>query len=187
MTNASANHIWFITGDPGVGKTTCVSRIIITVKSEGYTVGGVVSREMRVRGERTGFEMIDLATEEHFTLASTNLDAGPKMGRYRVNLKGLAEKGAAALLHSSEKADLTVCDEIGPMELLSPEFRRAVESVVKSGTPILGVLHKKMRDPLLVNLRSAEHAKLFEVTLENRDELPDSIAAELLESLRSRG
>jgi len=186
MTNTSAIHIWLITGDPGVGKTTCASRIINTIKSEGYTIGGVVSREMRARGERTGFEMIDLATEEHFTLASTRLDAGPKMGRYRVNLKGLADTGANALLYSSEKANLTVCDEIGPMELLSPEFRRAVESVVKSGKPILCVIHKKMRDPLLVNLRSAEHAKLFEVTLENRDDIPDSIVAELLESLRSR-
>ncbi len=186
MTNASATHIWLITGDPGVGKTTCASRIINIIKSEGYTIGGVVSREMRERGERTGFEMIDLATEEHFTLASTSLDVGPKIGRYRVNLKGLAEKGAAALLHSSENADLTICDEIGPMELLSPEFRRAVESVVKSSKPVLGVLHKKMKDPLLVNLRSAEHSKLFEITLENRDELPDSITTELLESLKSR-
>ncbi len=184
--SSSATHIWLITGDPGVGKTTCASRIINAVKSQGYVVGGVVSRETRARGERTGFEMIDLGTEEHFTLASTSLNAGPKLGRYRVNLKGLAEMGANALLSSSEKADLTVCDEIGPMELLSPEFRRAVESIVKTGKPVLGVIHKKMRDPLLVNLRSAEYAKIFEVTLENRDDLPDSITAELLDILRSR-
>jgi nucleoside-triphosphatase len=184
---ASHIRIWLITGDPGVGKTTCISSIINTIKSEGYIIGGVISRETREKGERTGFEMIDLATEERFTLASTSLDAGPKLGRYRVNLRGLAEIGVAALLSSPDQADLTVCDEIGPMELLSPEFRRAVESVIRRGRPVLAVIHKRLGDPLLVNLKTGEYTTLFEVTLENRDDLPDKVAADILNVMRSPG
>jgi len=153
------------------------------IRSEGYTVGGVISREVRSRGERTGFELIDLKTGRRGILASTRLNVGPRLGRYRVNLSGVAEVGVKALLSASETSDLIVCDEIGPMELFSPEFRRAVESIVESGRPVLGVLHKRLRDPLLERLKSAEYVEIVEVTRENRDELPRRLAERLLKAL----
>jgi nucleoside-triphosphatase len=176
-------RFWLVTGDPGIGKTSCVYRVIKSVKRRGYTVGGVVSGELRASGGRIGFEMVDLKTENRFVLASTDLDAGPKLGRYRVNLKGLAEVGAQALRSSLVSADLTVCDEIGPMELLSPEFRRAVEALSVSNRPVLGAIHKRLRDPLLTRIKSAGYARLFELTFANRDLLPDQIALQVIGTL----
>ncbi len=184
MTPPATVRIWLITGEPGIGKTTCLSRAIDTIKSGSFTVGGVISREVKVRGERTAFEMIDLKTGESDVLASKSLDAGPKLGRYRVNLRYLAEGGVKALISSFETSDLTVIDEIGPMEMFSPEFRRAVVRVVDSGRPVVGVIHKRLKDPLLIKLRSAECVRLLEVTLENRDALPVQLANEVMELLR---
>lgn len=179
-----ATRIWLITGEPGVGKTTCLSQVVNIIKSEGLTVGGVISQEVKVRGERTGFELIDLKTGRSGILASKSLDAGPKLGRYRVNLRDLAEVGANALISSCGTSDITICDEIGPMEMFSPEFRRAVEYVVNSGRPMVGVIHKRFRDPFLIRLKSADYVKVFEVTLENRSYLPEGLAKEVLAGLR---
>jgi len=181
-----ATRVWLITGDPGVGKTTCLSRTIDLIKSEGYTVGGVISREVRLRGERTGFELIDLKTGQSGVLASTRLNVGPRLGKYRVNLKDVAEVGAKALISASETSNLIVCDEIGPMELFSPEFRRAIESIFESGSLILGVLHKRLKDPLITRLKSAEYVEIVEVTRENRETLPERLAESLLKALSDR-
>lgn len=177
-------RIWLITGDPCVGKTTCLSRIIKLIQTEGFTVGGVISREIRKNKQRTGFEMMDIQSGRNGIMASSDQKCGPKFGRYRVNLQNIVDIGVNALLSSVKIMDLTICDEIGPMELFSPEFRRAVASVMKSGRPILSVVHKHLEDPLVVTLKSEENAKLFEVTLENRDGLPASIASEVLNYLR---
>jgi nucleoside-triphosphatase len=52
-----------LTGDPGVGKTTALLRLVQGLKARGVKVGGVVSKEIRSNNMRIGFEFIDLALE----------------------------------------------------------------------------------------------------------------------------
>jgi nucleoside-triphosphatase len=175
------NRIWIITGDPGSGKTTVVSRILLDVKSAGYTVGGMLTREIRSRGERLGFRIVNLATEEGWTLASVELSAGPRVGKYRVDLKNLARVASESLGRAKQQSDLLVCDEIGPMELFSPEFRRAVsDCIINSEKPSLCVVHKRLQDPLIEQLREKSGSVTYEVTYENRSTLPKAISSEIL-------
>jgi nucleoside-triphosphatase len=53
-----------VTGRPGVGKTTAVTRAVEELKKHGLRVGGFISREERKEGVRTGFVVIDLETSE---------------------------------------------------------------------------------------------------------------------------
>jgi nucleoside-triphosphatase len=62
--------IIILTGAPGVGKTTIVMDVAQQLKERGMKVGGVVSREVRINNVRTGFEFIDLATNDRDVLAS---------------------------------------------------------------------------------------------------------------------
>ena len=72
-----AKRIWLIEGEPGSGKTTVLSRIIFNVKSKGYTVGGVLTREIRSHGEREGFRIVNIATEESEVLSHVKGVLGP--------------------------------------------------------------------------------------------------------------
>jgi nucleoside-triphosphatase THEP1 len=181
------NRIWLLSGEPGSGKSTTLSKILYAVRVAGYSPGGVLTREIRSHGEREGFQLIDIATEESQVLANVKGVVGPRIGKYRVNLNSLSTLGVAALQRAKANADLVACDEVGPMELLSPEFRRAIRaSIVESSKPSVCVVHKRYSDPLIDELRASKNAVELEVTYENREVLPAELGNDIIAVL-SRG
>ncbi|MDA4112284.1 MAG: nucleoside-triphosphatase [Thaumarchaeota archaeon] len=184
-------RIWLLTGEPATGKSTALSRILFEVKSAGFTVGGVLTREMRSHGEREGFRLVDISSEESEVLAQTKGVVGPRIGKYRVNLNALSTLATKALEHAKASSDLIACDEVGPMELLSAEFRNAVRSsIIQTKKPSICVVHKRFEDPIIEELRASEESIETEVTYENRDQLPIELAKDIIQLLstnESRG
>jgi len=144
-----------------------------------------LTKERREGKERVGFTVHDLMSGREAVLASTKSSLGPKVGRYRVNVQGLVDVGARSLIDAAERADVAVIDEIGPMELTSPEFKRGVEACVDSGKPILAVLHEQMKDPLVERFRELPGGSIMEITLHNRDGLAESISSQILAALKA--
>ncbi|MDG6898299.1 MAG: NTPase [Nitrososphaerota archaeon] len=178
--------IWLITGTPGVGKSTIVSRIVLRMKAKGMIVGGCLTAEVREKGERVGFEIRDLTSERRGRLATVKGKLGPRVGKYRVNLQDLAIIGAKGLEQAAESSELIVIDEVGPMELVSPEFRRGVKACIDSGKPMLAVIHLRLEDDLLNELKSKAR-KTFEVEINNRDEVEQELLAEMEREVRPGG
>ncbi len=174
--------IWLVTGAPGVGKSTAVSKVVLRLKSAGVIVGGCSTSERKSGGVRVGFEVKDLTTGRSGELASVSLRFGPRVGRYRVNLTDLAKVGAGGVEAAADSSELIVIDEVGPMELVSPEFRRAVRRCIDSGKPILAVVHERLDDDLLNELRSKATAT-FNLTVETRDEIADELGEALMEAV----
>ena len=175
----------FLTGRPGVGKTTVLLRAIELLKAEGARVGGMISREVREGGVRVGFEIVDLAGGRRGWLAHVRQKKGPRLGKYRVNMEDLDGIGVEAILRAIEEADIVVIDEVGPMELFSERFVKAVELALESGKPVLGTIHQRARGPLLDRIRRSPLVKVITVNLSNRDELPRIIARELRPFLKA--
>ena len=171
--------IWLVTGPPGVGKSTLVSKVIMRLKSAGVIVGGCTTSERRSKGARMGFEILNLTTGSRGELASVETKLGPRVGRYRVNLTELAEIGAGGLLAAASSSELIVIDEVGPMELVSPEFRRAVKRCIESGKPILAVVHERLDDDLLNELRGKAQL-ISTLSVENRDASGEELGSILL-------
>jgi len=177
--------IWLVTGPPGVGKSAAVSKVILILKSAGLIVGGCTTLEKRQGGVRVGFDVRDLTSGRTGELASTNSKFGPRVGRYRVNLQDLAKIGAAGLLAAARSSEVIVVDEVGPMELVSPEFRRGIRACIDSGKPMLAVVHERLEDDILSELRR-KAASVLTLSVENRDGVPDELGRALLEAAGGR-
>ncbi|MGQ9641145.1 MAG: NTPase [Candidatus Bathycorpusculaceae bacterium] len=172
-------RILLLTGNPGVGKTTVLLKVIAALKAKGYSVGGMVSREVRSCNIRVGFEILDLNGERRGWLAHVNQKTGPQVGKYRVNLEDLNRIGVEAILNAVRECEVVAIDEVGPMELFSEKFREAVKRAFESGKLVVGVVHWKAKDRLIEDVKKREDAEIIAITYENRDKLHQAIREKL--------
>jgi nucleoside-triphosphatase len=165
----------FLTGRPGIGKTSVLLRVIEILKDEDLLVGGMISQEARRGAARVGFRLIDITNGREGWLAHIHQESGPSVGKYRVNLHDLQHIGVQAIQSAIDEADVIIIDEVGPMELFSTAFKEAVTRAIESSKTVIGVLHYRARDPLISTIRTTPHIHIFEVTLTNRQHLHKTI------------
>lgn len=177
-------RIILLTGSPGTGKTTVLTKVVELLREKGCKVGGIISREVRSSGTRVGFEIVDVASSKRGWLAHVNQPTGPSVGRYRVNLEDLNNVGADAIVKAVGEADVIVIDEVGPMELFSEKFKQAVKMAVDSGKPLVGVVHWKAKDKLIDEIKSRADAEVHVVNFENRNSLHIAIAEKVVDLLK---
>lgn len=139
----------------------------------------MLSREVRESGVRVGFEIIDLSSQKHGWLAYVNQKAGPKVGKYHVNLTDLDDIGAKAISDAVENCDIVAIDEVGPMELFSQKFKTAVKAALQSHKVVIAVVHWKAKDNLISDTKARTDAQIFGITAENREEISEEIAKEV--------
>ncbi len=174
----------FVTGRPGIGKTSVLLRAVDALRERGYMVGGMISREDREGGVRVGFEIVNFYTGERGWLAHVNQPVGPRIGKYRVNLSDLNAIGTNSILNAVAKADIVVVDEIGPMELFSHAFKEAVFQAVRSNKPMMGTIHYRARDPLIAAIKTRKDSEILEVTYENRENLHNTLISRIVQYLQ---
>ena len=177
-----------VSGIPGIGKTTLISNVVEIIKNRGYTVGGIITQEIRDKQKRLGFEILDIYAGKKGILAHINLKKGPKIGKYIVNTKDLNEIGVAAITNSLNQSeiDLVVVDETGPMELASVKFRNAVAAAICGSKPFLGTVQFKLRNNLMEILNLTDQLKIIEITYDNRNMLIEKISKEILKILEKK-
>ncbi len=179
-------RVLLLSGAPGVGKTTIILKTVDALKSNGISVGGMISREVRENNSRVGFEILDLANDKHDWLSHVNQKTGPQIGRYRVNLEGLENIGATAIKSALGKCDAVAIDEIGPMELFSQSFKQAVRQALDSKKLVLAVVHAEAKDSLISYAKQNNDAEIFAVTATNRGTLPEELKNKALAFLNSQ-
>ncbi|WP_340820310.1 NTPase [Methanolobus sp. WCC4] len=157
-----------VTGKPGVGKSTVVAR---AVEKLDLKACGIRTAEILVHGKRQGFSIEDISSGRKGILSHVRC-TGPKHGKYHVNLTDLDGIGTKAIRNALD-CDIVVIDEVGPMELRSEDFIRAVEDVLDSDRPVLAVLHRSSTHPLAQRIR--EEFEVIVVDENNRDDLPEGI------------
>lgn len=178
-------HI-LVTGLPGTGKTTLIIDLIDKIEGEK---SGFVTKEVRSKGKRIGFDIITLpfgAGSKRVKLAAKSASSGPgegkdagfaRMGNYTVFLKNIEEVAVPSILKG---ADITIIDEIGKMECMSEKFNSAVLKAMDSAGTVVATISKKSAGyDFITDIKLREDVRLFEITRGNRDVLSSEIAEEI--------
>ncbi|CAG6017694.1 unnamed protein product [Menidia menidia] len=196
MSTATYKHV-FLTGPPGVGKTTLVQKACEALVSSGVGVEGFYTEEVRQGGRRVGFDVVTLTGERgHLSRirdggAASHGGREYTVGQYVVDLPSF-ENLALPLFRNVGSADgssrkVFVIDEIGKMELFSQSFIRAVRQTLDGSCfAIMGTIPIPKGKPLglVEEVRSRRDVKVFTVSKENRNTILQDILPALQECLR---
>lgn len=168
-----------LTGPPRAGKSLLVRRL-----AEEYpgTAGGMLVAEIcGADRRRCGFEVQvvwcgpgrPLQVVERAVFAHVERDFPWRAGRYRVDPAAL-QLAVRALDGAMHEGGLLIIDEIGPLQILSAEFRDAVLRCLDSSGHMLGTI-SQAADPFLDAVRSRPGVRLMEVTRVNRNHLVEGL------------
>jgi nucleoside-triphosphatase len=164
----------FLTGNPGVGKTTLICAVAGRLK--GITSAGFYTEETRQSGQRTGFRVVTL-DGQRATLASLGRQK-PTVGKYSIHVEEFEKLVLRCLDPVKIAADLYVIDEIGKMELLSRQFRTRVTELLARPTNILATIAKRANG-FIDEIKRRNDVEIVKVTRANRDELPEELARKI--------
>ena len=169
-------HILLLTGRPGVGKTTVIRRVADGL--QGTRLRGFYTEEIREHGERQGFRLIGFDGEDR-VIAHVDFPKAHRVGKYGVDLTAI--DSAASLLSYDPALRLYLVDEIGKMECLSARFVTAMRKLLAGDIPVAATvgLHG---GGFIAEVKRLMQCLLWEVTQDNRNEMPSRILAWLTET-----
>ncbi len=157
-----------ITGLPGTGKTTIIKEIAGFLRQQNVRTAGFYTEEIRRKGTRAGFRVVDVTTLDSFILASKDLDSKVRVGKYGVNIKEF-ERYLSELESRIDRFSMVIIDEFGPMEFKSEKFRKLVHKLINSEKSWIVTTHFRAKNstiPLIEKL-----SEVYTVTESNREEL----------------
>lgn len=147
-----------ITGPPRCGKSTLISKLIEYYTKEKFTIFGFLTPEIRTRGKRIGFDIVDIYSGEKSPLARVgNFITKFKLGKYTVFIDQFEKFLERTLLLEEKHIDLIIIDEIGKMELFSEKFQDFVKMIFNSNISIIATIGLNLRHPIknyLLNIPS---------------------------------
>ncbi len=161
----------FITGRPGVGKTTAIMR---TVDEIQFEASGFYTEELREGRKRVGFRIADLAGNSA-VMAHVDFSQDFSVGKYGVDVEAVNRVGVAALERAISQGVLAVIDEVGKMELASEDFVEILERLLDADIPVIGTVHQK-QEKHARRLKDRPDTEVWNITKQNRDEIPGRLA-----------
>ena len=167
----------FLTGEPGIGKTTICKQIIEHFKHQ-ENVHGFYTEEVRGADSkigRIGFDVVSVKESLRFPLARLSSACqqvrGPTFSKYTVDIDNFERNAVPLLKNVTADVSLYVIDEIGKMELFSHRFKSSVMDLFDVSNVFLlctvPIYSMKFAD----NLKNRDDVEVFNVTSSNRDHL----------------
>ena len=175
----------FISGTPGVGKTTLIKESIIPFRDR---VMGFLTEESQKGAARHSFLLKRLSSPStpavEGIFASKDFKNLPRVGKYGVDLHVLETIGLPSMeeaLHTPNR--LLVIDEIGSMEILSTVFREKLFMCLQTARlPVLATIRHQSQ-PFTDHIKRLENSKLIHLTRNNRTDVKTRVRQWMNEKL----
>lgn len=158
----------FLTGAPSSGKTTVIKKVIAMLP---YSANGFYTEEERVEGGRTGFVLHTLDGKTGY-LAHQDIASPYHIRRYGVDIHNVETIAVPSIIPKGNT--IIILDEIGKMECFSETFKEAALKALDSPNIVIGTITLG-GDEFIQAIKQRDDMEIHEVTLENRDILPDII------------
>ena len=159
-------RVLLLTGQPGTGKTALIKEALARTRVKA---AGFYTEEIRTGGIRQGFSIVTLDGQEAI-LAHVGASSPHQVSKYGVDTDALDRVGVSALRRAVQEFDLIVIDEIGKMELLSPQFRETVTKAINSGKKVLGTIMLNPH-PFADEIKRRSEVETLLVTGDNRTQV----------------
>jgi len=168
----------FITGNPGVGKTTIIKKLA-HILPPNY-INGFYTEEIRSGFKRTGFSISTFDGYEK-TMSHVDFKSGYRVGKYFVKIESIDEI-VIRLKNMQPEPKLYLIDEIGKMESFSPTFRNWVEDLIKCKTPIIASIAIR-GNQWIESVKKIAGFQTMELTPKNRDGVAKELQNEISKSI----
>ena len=154
-----------LTGLPGCGKTTAITRILDNLNRRKAV--GFYTQEIREGNVRKGFRWTTLDGNTGI-LAHVDIRGRYRVGKYGVDVPGFEKSVVPVLDFKQTSAELFVIDEIGKMECFSEKFVTAIRRLFASNRSVLATVARK-GSGLISEVKNYPATKLFNLTRQGRD------------------
>jgi nucleoside-triphosphatase len=158
----------FLTGAPSSGKTTVIKKII---ENLNHPANGFYTVEERVDGKRVGFLMKTIDGKEGY-LAHQDIKSDFHIRRYGVSIENIECIAVPSI--SPVENSIIILDEIGKMECFSLAFKQATTNAINASNIVIGTITLG-GDDFIREIKERKDLEISEVTIDNRDLLPDII------------
>lgn len=158
-------------GQRGVGKSTLARRLL---EDWSGPVRGFVTRSSLPDAD--GFRSIYLHAADDPTPMEQACNRIGRTNRTEHTMWPEVFNGLGVELLRAEPGSLILMDELGFLEQDAADFRRQVLRCLDGNIPVLAVIKHKTHIPFLQEIRSHPRVQLYQVTEENRDELPAELS-----------
>jgi nucleoside-triphosphatase len=150
-----------LTGLPQSGKSSLLANVIAAHENKV----GFVTKEILKNGRRVGFR-VETSLDEKITLASVTFKTELIVSKYGVDLGAL--KAVLPDLQRFKQNDLLFLDEVGEMQLSSPEFRDLVITYLGSPNTCVMTISKIFDDEFIEQIKKREDVIVMELSPGNR-------------------
>lgn len=162
----------FLTGAPSSGKTSVIKKVIskLTLPATGF-----YTEEERQGDRRVGFMMKTLDGKEGH-LAHGDIMSDFKIRRYGVSVHNIDSIAVPSIVPVEN--NVIILDEIGKMECFSEIFKDAALNALDSPNIVIGTITLGGHD-FIQSVKNRDDIEITEVTLQNRDSLPELLLSKL--------
>ncbi|XP_069811176.1 cancer-related nucleoside-triphosphatase isoform X2 [Dendropsophus ebraccatus] len=164
----------FLTGPPGIGKTTLIQKASEVLTSK-LNVDGFYTEEVKQEHRRVGFDVVTMSGNRgklaRISSGAKNENCKYRVGQYVVDINSFERLVLPLMDHfrtttNTLQRSVCVIDEIGKMELFSKPFISAVDKILDNPSIVVfGTLPVSRGRPLpfVEEVRCRQDVKLFNV------------------------